>query len=324
MKLPASNGVSSALLTTIIRIRPQYEVTGPLWFDQFLKGTFGYPQIPDTVLELKTGDGVPVLSVTPDRSREILAVDIYYTQHGQLESAEYDRDNTINRFWHHAHATRQGQTWTAKLPLSSTGKSLWAYANVVYPLEHPVSGAGYYYAPYLAKTFHLSSLLQMATPAQLEAANVQATLGPSLVIETFEGDWQKQWFTYQPEHWGRRTHKIHDDLWQAPPGAALAFDVRSAQANKLVVGIDEFAAEMRDRGRQPVVEYPPVTCRFSGCHGMSLPNWNDVKELRLSATERLRSREREAAASRVLGANWQGPDPEFRNLRWIVDEKLNR
>ena len=73
-------------------------------------------------------------------------------------------------------------------------------------------------------------------------------LKPSLVIETFEGDWEKEWFTYKPEDWARQTHKVYDEQWKAPTGAKLAFEVRSARRNKLVVGIDQYAAEVQLEG----------------------------------------------------------------------------
>ena len=297
----------------------EYQVAGPLWFDQYLKGTFCYPKTPETTLELKTNDGVPVFSVHPDASKPILAVDIYYTQQGQPEGETNDRENTINRFWHHAVATREANDWTAKLPLLSTDKPLWVYANIVYPLDTPVTGAGYYYSPYTATTFSLSSTMHVVTPEQLESAEVKATAKPSLVIETFEGHWEKEWFTYKPDDWARRTHKVYDDRWQAPANAKLAFEVRSAKTNKMVVGIDGFAAEIviKGGGRWQSIILSPID--FQDVKGDSLSDWRNAKELRFAAMETLRTKGRGATKSRVLGASWQGSKPDFRNLRWVED-----
>ena len=63
---------------------------------------------------------------------------------------------------------------------------------------------------------------------------------------------------------------------------------------------------------------------FRDVEGDSLPIWDDVKELRLGAKETLRAKGRGARKSRVLGATWQGPEPEFRNLRWISGAKINQ
>jgi hypothetical protein len=187
-----------------------------------------------------------------------------------------------------------------------------------------VTGAGYYYSPYTAVTFNLSSMMQVVSPKQLKAAEVEATLEPSLVIETFDGDWQKQWFTYRPEDWARRTHKVYDDRWQAPADATLALDVRSEKANKMAVGIDEFAAEIAIEGGRQWQSIRLSPTDFRDVEGESLPNWDDVKELRLGAKETLRAKGRGARKSRVFGATWQGPEPEFRNLRWISEENMNQ
>jgi len=303
---------------------PEYEVAGPLWFDQFLKGTFCYPRTPETALESKTDDGVPVLSVAPDPSQPIAAVDIFYTQQGQMEGEKNDRDNTKNRFWHHAVATQSSNTWTAKLPLLSTDKPLWVYANVTYPLAEPVTGAGYYYGPYATKAYNLSSRMHVATPDQLRADGVQASMKPSLVIETFEDNWEKEWFTYKPEQWARKTHKLYNDRWQAPVNAKLALDVRTAKANKIVVGIDTFATEIALKGGDQWQSVSLSPSDFQNVDGEPLPDWGSAKELRLAAAEALRTGGRGARKSRAFGAVWQGPAPEFRNLRWMDGAKINR
>jgi hypothetical protein len=46
---------------------PPYEVATMLWMDQHLKESFSFPQAPETTLSLNTHDGVPSVSVQPDR-----------------------------------------------------------------------------------------------------------------------------------------------------------------------------------------------------------------------------------------------------------------
>jgi len=115
------------------------------WSHQHLRGSFAVPQTPASTLRLDSDDGVPAITVRPDPSKPILSVDVFYTQHGKPNERPEDRQNTVHRFWHHAQAARADGRWTAKLPLHSTDKPLWVYANVVYPLATPVTGAGYYY-----------------------------------------------------------------------------------------------------------------------------------------------------------------------------------
>jgi hypothetical protein len=203
---------------------------------------------------------------------------------------------------------------------------LWVYADVLYPLEEPITGAGYYYAPYTARTVSLSSIMHVATPAELRAAGVRATASPSLLIETFEGEWEKEWFTYDLSgNWARRTHKIHDDTWRTPAFAKLAFDVRSAEPNKMVVGAGESAAEIALEGGpqwQRVLLYPTD---FRDAAGRSLVDWGAAKDLRLGAAETLRLGQGDKAKTLQLGGEWQGPPPEFRELRWVegTREELN-
>ncbi len=298
---------------------PQYEVATQLWFDQTLKGTFSFPDTPESSLHLRTESDVPFFTVTPDRAKPILSVDIYYTQQGQAEGEENDRNNTMNRFWRRAQARQNGHIWFADLPLISTDKPLWGYANVLYRLDKPITGAGYYYGTYTANQFNLSSTMHTATPEQLQAAHIQATLKSSPMIETFEGDWEKEWFTYRPADWARRTHKLYDDQWKAPEQAKLALEVCSEKPNKLVIGVDKYASEIHLTGHsqwQSVVLSPD---QFQNAVGTALSGWSAVKELRFGAQETLREKVEGKDKRLTLGANWQGKAPHFRNLRWVTE-----
>ena len=295
-----------------------YQVAGPLWFDQYLKGAFTYPQTPAASLKVKTERGVPSFTVVPDASKPVLSVDIYYTRQGQREGEKNDHENTMARFWHHAVATRTGGTWTAELPLLGTDKTLWVYANVLYPLKEPVSGAGYYYAAYTATRFNLSSRMIIATPEQLKAAGVQVADKPALLIESFVGDWQKEWFTYDlTGNWTRRTHKLYDSKWKAPVNAKLEIEVKCEQPNTLVVGVDSFAAEVSLGGGAEWRSVSLTSADFKNADGETLKTWTGIREFRLNDTETLANgRRKELTKKSMLGAPWKGPRPEFRNLRW--------
>ena len=297
----------------------EFQVVGLLWFDQHLRGDFTLPRTPAASLVLRTADAVPTFTVTPDAARTAAAVDIYYTQQGQLAGEKDDRENTIARFWHHARAIREGGTWRASLPLATIGKPLWVYATAHYALEKPVTGAGYYYGIYTAKAFALSSRMLVATPDQLAAAGVKATAPASLLIEDFASDWEKEWFTYEStDHWARRTHKIYDDRWQAPPAAKLVLEVRSAQPNRLVLGIDGYAAAIALTGGAGWQQISLAPEDFRNAADLALPGWKGIRELRLAAKDRLTLRERGEERRREVGAEWLGPRPEFQNLRWAA------
>jgi hypothetical protein len=295
---------------------PPYEVATMLWMDQHLKESFSFPQAPETTLSLKTDDGVPSSSVQPDRSKPVLSVDVFYTQHGATDERPEDRVSTMHRFWHHVEAKEADGAWTAKLPLSNVEKPLWVYANVAYPLDEPVSGAGYYYGTYTATSFNVSSLLQIATPKELATAAARATRKPSLLIELFEGDWEKEWFTYRPDQWARSTHKIGDETYAAPEDAALAVDVLAQEPNTLVVVIDGFAAatQLSGGGQWQTVVLKRDDFRDAG--GEPLGSWKNIRRLKLSPEERLKPKRGGEGNPRRVGKSWSGAKPQFRNLRW--------
>jgi len=203
-------------------------------------------------------------------------------------------------------------------PQYEVATMLWVYANVAYPLDEPVSGAGYYYGTYTAKFFNVSSLLQIATPKDLATAGTRATRKPSLLIESFEGDWEKEWFTYRPEEWARSTHKIGDETYAAPEGAELAVDVLAQQSNTPVVLIDDYAAEIQLRGGDDwqTVLLKPQDFRDAG--GEPLGSWRNIKRLKLTPEERLKPKRGSAGNPRRVGKSWSGARPQFRDLRWLL------
>lgn len=286
---------------------PESEVTALLWFDHYLKGCFSFPEAPETVLELKTKNGIPTISVIPDASKKILEVDVFYIQQEEDVLKSMEREYRKNRYWHHAKAVKGKDAWTASLPLASSDKTLWAYAHISYDLYESVTGAGYYYRIYTAESFNLSSLFELATPDQLEAASVKATLKPSTLIEDFKGDWKKDWFVYKPDKWELKTHKVFCDLWTAPSDTKLGFGIRCAEANKLVVSLDKFAKELELIGGNEWQHIVLNASDFKNADGEVLPDWSDIKELTFSASEQERI---------ILGDTWKGEKPEFRNLHW--------
>lgn len=301
----------------------EYEVATLLWFDTHLQHTFDFPKTPQTKITFHQAAGVPTINVKPDTSRKPLSVDVYYTQHGKSVELPSDRENTMNRFWRHAATTSNGDHWTASLPIISVDKPLWVYANVSYALEQPVSGAGYYYGTYTADTFNVSSVLEKFSAEQLKARGVKATLKPSLMIESFDDDWEREWFTYKPETWPRATHKLYDAQWKAPENAELVFQVRSEQPNTLVVSIDGHVAvvDIQETDVWKSVSLSPGN--FKNFSNEPLPSWSNIRRLKLGDAERLRPPRGSQIPSRIVGKNWQGPAPEFRDLRWQVTSQDN-
>ena len=291
----------------------EYEVATQIWMDRYLKGEGIVPETPWTQLNLKTSDGVPEFSIRPDAAKPILGVEVYYTREGQMVGAKDDFQNTKNRFWYYAPAQKEGDLWKAKLPLCGLEKPLWVYANVIYGLDKPIQGAGYYARAYSSDRFVISSPPHMVAAKLLQAAGVKATRQPSLLIENFEGDWKKQWFAYKPEEWAISTHKIYTDEWKAPVNARLEIEVQSDQPNKLVIGLNTSAAEAVLNGGPDWQLVSLTPADFCDASNQPLKDWSENRELRLGAKENLTGK-----TNREFGGNWQGPPPRFRNLKWAV------
>lgn len=293
---------------------PEFEAANILWFDQILKGKFEYPSTPETNLSLQQNK--VSIDVVPDPSKPILSVDVYYWQ-PKVEPEEISRDLRKTRFWHHAKPKKEGENWQAELPLESTGRPIWVYTNVLYQLDERVSGAGYYYRTYTSDKINLSSKMTIVDANQLKKAKVKATLKPSLLIESFEGDWEKDWYTYLRKPWEHKTHKINNNLWRAPSDKYnLTFDVLSEESNKLVVRMDGYAAEVQLRGGdwQSVRLSADV---FKNVSGEVLSSFTSVREFELSPQETLRRSRGVSGDPLTLGAEWKGEAPKFRNLKWV-------
>jgi cephalosporin-C deacetylase-like acetyl esterase len=295
----------------------EYQVAGLLWFDQHLQDRFRYPQTPGVTLELETGTGSSAVSVAVDSSAPVSEVVVYYAA-GDTEpdSSIGGSMQTRNRFWRQVRAKPGAKGWTAELPLFEVARPLWVYANVRYALAEPVTGAGYYYGVYTAKTFEVSSRLRVVAPAELAAARIRPVLKPTLTIERFEDRWQQDWYSYNTTGWEYRTHKVFDPQWAAPAGAALAVDVRNVTANTMVIRIDDYAAAVRLEGG---AEWQRVRLRpsdFENAAGERMASWSGIRELSLSPGENLKVTVKGKQSKRPLGGTWHGPRPEFRQLRW--------
>ncbi|MDA7888924.1 dienelactone hydrolase family protein [Akkermansiaceae bacterium] len=290
-----------------------YEVATQLWFDQHLKGSFKVPASPRIELKLS---GVPEVTVIPDTSREIVGVDFFYTQESKPVETSKDRDLVINRFWHHRPGKLVNGQAKAILPLMTTDKPLWVYANIRYALEKPIEGAGYYYRVYQAKDFNLSSLVEKVSVEQLKASKARAIDEPSLGIEDFKGPWVKNWFSYHPERdWSITTHKINDPKWTGPEGASLFLGVQSDFANKMAIRIDDYLTEVELKGGAKAQIVMLKESSFQNVDGEKGLRWSTAKELELSPQEVLRSRDRQSTQN--AGGSWQGNPPSFKLLKWV-------
>ncbi len=300
----------------------EHSITEYLWFEQHLKGAaLKLPQTPKITLELKTDDGVPRITLTPDDSHQVQRVDIYYSPD----------PHALTRFWRDAMAVKSGKQWTAPCPVMALQQPLFAFANVVY-----ANPAQYRKSPQEAgrensATFAISSRVLSAGPSQLQAANVKATDKPERTIDDGARGWH-DWYLLNwghPPLWTATTRKLKDAKWRGPDGATLSFEVKCETANQLVLTFNCNAWGAMTPG-QPAVDYSTVkplkgsadwqtvTVQLSELTATDpkvtspLANWQTVTEFSISPEGEV---VKDGRKLKVDGKAWQGPR-EIRNLRW--------
>lgn len=296
----------------------EHEITRRLWFDENLKGIFKMPRTPPLTVTLRTADGVPAITVTPDASMPVRRVDVYYS----IDPHE------LTRFWRSAVAVKAGGQWHAICPVMSLDHPLFAYANIIY--ETP--------APYQQEsgTFALSSRVWSALPSQLLAAGVKATDKPARMIDEGARGW-RDWYRLNWDHpplWVASTRKLKDPKWRGPDGAKLVFEIRSLTDNSLVVNFNCNAWGAIRPGKPTVnyavarelkgsPEWQTVSVRGEDLAATDptitapLTNWQSVTEFSISPSGQI---VRNGLQVKVDGKPWQGLR-EIRNLRWEDGEK---
>jgi hypothetical protein len=291
------------------RFTPEFAVTRPLWIDQHLAEGIEFPHTPESKLSLAGGDGVPVLRVTPDPSMPIERVQLLYSID----------PNPQARFWRTGGATRDGNVWSAQLPILSVDQPLFAFANVYYRLTQPEP------VPFAqpAREFAISSMLHTAAPDNLQSAGTKATDTASPLIDDFSDGWH-DWYSLSatnPHHWEYSTRKLTDPKWRGAPDQKLVLEVQSERKNELVVVLtenffrsyrgknQEFVAVVKLIGGEQSQTVSLTPNDFSTTEGKRLPSWENVDLLSLRAYFE--------KDGKLLGSKrWEGRQPIFYELRW--------
>ena len=204
----------------------EHEITRYLWFEEHLKGVFTVPRTPRLVLDLKTPDGVPAVSLVADESLPVRRVDVYYSidPHG------------LTRFWRDAMAERSGKQWRAVCPIMGLDQPLFVYADVLYDLPAKYRGA----APGQGDVFAVSSRVLSAGPAELREASVMVTDRADRMIDDGSRGWH-DWYRLNwghPPLWYAATRKLKDQKWRGPDGARLVFEIKCLADNTLVTTLN--------------------------------------------------------------------------------------
>ena len=296
---------------------PETGITGILWFEQHLKNAFVFPKTPELMVDLNTSDGVPKVTVKPDRPGEVAKVDLYYSVD----------PHCLTRFWRDAEAKKMGNVWEADCPILSTEHPLFVYANVSYALKAGVIGERGNKPP---ETFIISSREAIYLPEELQAARVKATDESSRMIDDFSRGWQ-DWYRLEwgnPHVWMAATRKPKDPKWRGPVGARLVFDVKCATDNVIAVSVslnDWGAFPGKPAGsytaRKPLTGSPEWQMVSFALEDMlpdkpntpALTSWETITELSFKRTKSFLKDGNEVEFGGATG--WPAPR-EFRNLRW--------
>jgi len=299
----------------------EHAITQFLWFEQHLKGAFTIPATPQIQLNLKAADGVPVITVTPDESKPVSGVDIYYSVD----------PHALTRFWRDARAEKVGQQWKAACPVLSVDQPIYAYANVIYDLPDPYRIATPAPGQERCDKFVISSRVLSAMPSQLQAAGVKASDKPERMIDDGSRGWH-DWYRVNwghPPLWSAHTRKLKDPKWRGPDGAKLLFEIKTQTDNALVVKFtcNEWGAFAPGK---PAVDYTvakelkgspdwqAVTVSLGELSATDLKinaplaNWQTVCEVNVSPQGEI---VQDGKKINVTGRPWQGPR-EIRNLHW--------
>ena len=299
------------------RALPEAAVGMPLWLDHYLKGGPALPETPASELILKTSDGVPAFRVTGDGRWPVARCDIYYSVD----------DDPRARFWRSANVTRQGDTFTAELPLHSLDTPLFAFANVYYTLPQPVAMDALpgYKDP--VRELGLSSLLHRVKPAGLRAAGVRVTLTPGSLIDDFSGG-LRDWYQLSAGNLARVqtwTRKLTDPLYRGAADARLKLSLIMPRTN----WIDLVIVENEWRSYRGMKRTYVCTREVSGAagdqvlilapsdfqsNGVPLQSWRDVDQFAVCAFYS------ERGETAVRTPKWDGPAATFRRLEWSAGQ----
>ena len=297
----------------------------PLWLDSHLKESFSLAKTPESNLILKNENRMPLLEVTPEPANRVVGVDVYYS---------FDRD-AIARFWRSARVVKKGDRWVGECPVMNTNEPLFAFANVSYKLKErqEVLHHGY------TEIYTISSLLHTASQEELKAAKIKPTDKHSLLIDDFTEGF-RDWYVLSkdnPHHWVYSTRKIADTKWKGPTGARLSLKLKSLESNKLVIILFEnewrgyrgkrrnYAAEVSLQGTNEWQTIRLDTQNFQQVYKDSrehikesqpLSKWSEIDRLEIRAYY---DTVLNGEAKKLGTPKWQGPQPEFKELRWVID-----
>ncbi len=191
-----------------------------LWLEKHVLGKDQFwPERPQSGIRLSK-EGVPEFWIQPDSPEMIESLNIYYAQKSAVSFA---------RAWRDAEAVRQGDMWTAQLPVLNVDDYVFGFSNVRY-----------------AGDIVVSSDFEAVIPAAL--GNAVATDQPSNQLSEGTGLWSGvapaegvggiKGFRVINQHRGTTNEQFNDPKWAAPENAKLAFKFYCTQPQTVLVVVN--------------------------------------------------------------------------------------
>lgn len=198
------------------------------WLEKHVLGRdIEWPEQPKSDIKLDA-EGVPELIITPAAPDKVTKVEAFYALKNPC---------SFQRSWRDTASVRQGDRWSAEMPVLNVADYVFGYANVTYDT-----------------TIVRSSFFEAAIPARLGAA--KATDKPSDSISSggystwtniaeLEGPRGIRAFRSTNNRRGSGTEQLQDPKWKAPVGRQLAFRFYCTEPQTVILtGGDRHSAEI--------------------------------------------------------------------------------
>ncbi len=191
-----------------------------VWLEKHVLDTEHFwPDRPKTEIVLDKS-GVPKFRIQPTATDKLIELKVYYAQKSAVSFA---------RAWRDAEAVREGDVWSASLPVLNVDDYVFGFANIRY-----------------AGDVVVSSDFQAVIPSSLGAA--VATDEPSNQLSEGTGQWKDvapaegvggiKGFRIIKQHRGTKNEQFNDPKWKAPEGAELQFKFYCTQPQEILLEVN--------------------------------------------------------------------------------------
>ncbi len=236
-----------------------------LWLEKYVLGkNTPWPARPHADLTLDEA-GVPQIRVTPDSTNSLEELQVFYAQ---------KEPNNVHRSWRQASTVRNGNTWTATLPVLNTDDYVFAFSNARYE-----------------NNIVLSSDFKAVIPSKLGKA--VATDKATDVIPWGNNAWTEnepaktpagiEGFRAINKKTGTRNQQMNDPAWRAKPDSALSVRLHCAEPQKLYMSANnqfDMNLELQPSGEPQTIVISAKNLR-NRTTGEPMQDWAKTNDLLL-------------------------------------------